>query len=243
MTENPFQKIRRFRVLENRSESPRIFTLTLVPESPEDIFDYDPGQWVFLHLHNEDGSTWKAPFSIATAPQDAMEGLEFTIKIYKDFTMRASQLPVGETVGIQGPFGVFTPGEEESSFVFFASGIGITPFVSMIRSFKFREQRPRVTLFYSVRELENFLLRQEFEQLAQEWPEFKLVFIMTGEAPEGWSGERGRLDAGMFDRHAPDLGDAVCLACGKPEFVTAVRGMLEAKGFDVKTRFRTEMFG
>jgi len=243
MSENPFPKIRRFRVLENRRESSQIFTITLVPESPEDVFEFDPGQWVFLHLYQEDGTTWKAPFSIANAPQDAMEGLEFTIKVFKDFTSRLSQYQPGDNVGIQGPFGVFTPGEEDPSFVFFASGVGITPFLSMIRSFGYREPRPQVTLFYSAREFENLLYREEFLRLAEERPEFKPVFILTGDAPGDWNGERGRFDAAMLERHIPDLGNASLMACGKTEFVGAVRQILEAKGVDLKTRFRAEMFG
>ena len=272
---NDFNRIRRFKIVDNRHESARIFTLTLEPEVGaygNTPLQFKPGQFVFLHLLNEDGTTWKAPFSIANAPDAAGGRLELTIKIYKDFTARASKLAPGDVVGVQGPFGMFVPDAEASSHVFFASGIAITPFASIIRDAcrprpgsvipvktgiqsgvnssgdpgidsRVRGNDRKITLFYSVREIENFVFREEFERLAKEWPSFKPVFILTGEAPKDWKGERGRFDAAMLDRHAADLEGAHFMACGLPAFVETVKKVLENKGIDLKTRFKEEMFG
>lgn len=74
------------------------------------------------------------PFTISSAPAD---NLQFTIKAMPGgkFTQRVSrEWKVGDVVHIEGPYGIFSPDfRTERNLIFIAGGVGITPFLSMIR--------------------------------------------------------------------------------------------------------------
>ncbi|MFA6429910.1 MAG: FAD-dependent oxidoreductase [Patescibacteria group bacterium] len=243
------QTIKQFRVVENHQESSQIFTLTLIPRSVEDTVTFRAGQWVFLHLYDEEGSTWKAPFSLANAPEESTDGrLELTIKIYKEFTLRASRLVADDIVGIQGPFGAFFPPENAKALVIFAGGIGITPFSSMVRSWARQadlgQETPKVTLFYSGRHEEDLLFMETFRRIAKTWADFTFVPTLTGEdAPSSWPSERGRIHREMVQKYVTDLSACSFLACGKQDFVEGIKLLLAHDDVDIKTRFKAEAFG
>lgn len=244
MATNPLLVIRRFHVVELKWETLNIFTLVLAPEEGESMVSFLPGQWVYLHLLNPDGTTWaRAAFSVASAPEESGEKLELCIKIYGEFTKRASKLAPLDVVGIQGPFGVFTLHEDVSPLVIFAAGVGITPFRSMIRSLAVRRSSSDVILFYTNRTIEETAHFEELTRLAKEWPALHPVFTLTGTAPRNWEGETGRINAPMVKNYVKDFERGEFLACGPVTFMDGVKAILEAEGVDTKKRFRKELFG
>ena len=86
------------------------------------------GQWVYWHLLNQDGSSWgRAAFSVSSAPGEFDEEFQLGVKV-QGFHQKGGQLQPGDVIGIQGPFGVFTLPKQADHLVFFAGGIGVTPF-------------------------------------------------------------------------------------------------------------------
>lgn len=244
MAENPVLKLRPFRVTEITWETAEIFTLELEPQDPADMVAFKPGQWVYLHLLEKDGTPWaRAAYSIASSPEESRERLKLGIKLEGDFTKRASKLMPDDVVMIQGPFGVFVTPEGDGSLVLFAAGIGITPFRSMIRSLEAQGSRRPVILFYSNKTIEDAAYVEEFDALAKRTEWFTPVFTLTRGAPGDWEGETGRIDGTMFDRHAPSPEDATFLMCGPKEFMDGIRAMLEARGIDTRKRLKQELFG
>lgn len=243
MRENPVLKIRPFVVRELKWETADIYTLVLAPQDPADMIQFKPGQWVYLHLMNGDGSTWaRAAFSIATAPEASKNGLELGIKVYGDFTKRGAKLMPDDVVGIQGPFGVFTLHEGVSPLVMIAGGIGIVPLLCMIRSLYLRRADIDVVLFYSNRTEEDIAYWEELERMSKDWPRLKPVYVLTRSSPPGWTGETGRIDAAMLKKYLSDLSQGEFLMCGPKEFMTAMRGLLASEGVDTKKRLREEKF-
>ena len=240
---NPALSVVRFRVKERKWETKDIFTLFLEPEENGRTISFKAGQWVYLHLLNSDGSTWaRAPFSIATAPEEVGDGLELGIKIKGDFTKKASQLGPDDVVGLQGPFGVFILSENTSRLVMFAGGIGITPLRSMIRSFYLRRAAVSVTLFYSVKSAEDGAYFEELEKMAKEWPGLHLVFTLTDHVPRTWQHERGRITVAMVRKFCPDLAQADFMLCGPPGFMAEIEQLLAELGVDVKKKVYKELF-
>lgn len=235
-------RLRKFRVQELVWETPEIFTLRLAPCEGESTLSFKAGQWVYLHLLNEDGTSWKAAFSIATAPSEKGP-LELGIKIERDFTKRASQLTLDAVVALQGPFGVFTlPSSSDTPLVFIAGGIGVTPLRSMIRELAHQGSSIPIYLVYSNRYAEESAYLEEFEDLRHTYPAMKLIATLTGEHPPGWKGHTGRVDATML---APLLAETAANAhfflCGPTPFMDTVRGILESAGVD-KKRVHQERF-
>ncbi|MFZ2804624.1 MAG: FAD-dependent oxidoreductase [Patescibacteria group bacterium] len=239
----PLPVHRPFTVISNTSLCNGCFSLLLAPSDGEPLFNFLAGQWVMTHLLNEDGTPWgKAAFSIANAPSEADGKIELAIKIYGDFTKKASQLKVGETVKLQGPYGVFTlrPGTEP--LILFAAGIGIAPLRSMLREIIATHDPRPVTLFYTNRERNAIAYESEFREFATAHPSFRAVFTLTGAHPSDWQDEVGRLNEAMLAKNIMDFAHAEYAMCGTREFMDTIKAMLEAKGVDVKTKVRKELF-
>lgn len=233
---------RPFRVIETRSIASDAVSLTLEPADGEAMFAFAPGQFMMVHLFNPDGSVWaKTAYSIATAPVESKDRLEIGVRNAGDFTSRLRNLAVGDTVGIQGPYGAFTLRDDAKRSVFFAGGIGITSIRSMIRQLLLTGIAQDVHLFYSCRDRETMAYEQEFRDLAARHPSFRFIPILTREKPDAWDGETGRLSADMIKKHLADL-DARFYVCGPKEFMSAAASILEDLGVDVKTRMLKEVF-
>lgn len=243
--ENPVLKVRPFRVEEIKWESLNIFTLVVIPVDPTDMIRFLPGQWVYMHLLNPDGTTWaRAALSIATAPSQSADRFELTIKMHGDYTKRASQLQPDDIVGIQGPFGVFVLKEQADPIVIFAGGIGITPFRSMIHELHQKKSPNKVYLFYSNRDHEDTAFYEEFDDLNKDWPSFTPIFTLTGtDVPARWKGETGRIHGSLIQKYVPNLAEADILMCGPVTFMDAIAFELDAIGVNTKKQLRKELFG
>jgi len=243
---HPTLSLRSFEVSELVWETANIFTLRLRAKTPEDAFGFLPGQWVYLHLLNKDGSSWaRAAFSIASAPEASEALLEFGIKVYGDFTKRTSQLIPGDMVALQGPFGRFVLTEGEANLVMFAGGIGISPLLSMIRSLAARNADVDVTLLYSNKTVEDIAYREELERIKKMWPHLRVIYFLTQETslPDHFEAELGRLDPAHLDQYVPHVSIPMYFMCGPRAFMEQIRASLSERGVDVKKRLQEELFG
>lgn len=235
---------RPFAVKELKWETADTFTLILAPQDGEPNYDFKPGQWLYLHLLNEDGTSWaRAAYSVASAPSQSKETLEFSIKIAGDFTKRASALMPDDKVRLQGPFGVFCPAvASDKPIVFFAGGIGVTPFRSYLHECVIQETKHPIVLVYSNRTIEEAPFMEELQKLEQKGL-VHTVQILTRDAPENWPDPVGRLNQTHIDRLKPVMETAMFYCCGPEEFMKSVKELLAANGVDVKTRYKQESFG
>jgi ferredoxin-NADP reductase len=110
-----------------------------------------------------------------------------------------------------------------------SSGIGITPFRSIIRDAVARKLAHPLWLFYSNNTPEDAAFLDELQQLADATPSLHFVPTMTDMAKShrGWHGDTGFIDREMIARRLPFLGPRYYLA-GPPAMVTAMRQMLTA---------------
>jgi hypothetical protein len=75
-------------------------------------------------------------------------------------------ISVGESIILEGPFGVFTPRVHEDNLVFIAGGVGITPFMSILReALNTNIKNTSIALFYSVKNKEDLLFESELEAI------------------------------------------------------------------------------
>jgi predicted ferric reductase len=91
-----------------------------------------PGQFVVVYFEAKNG--WnRHPFTIASAPKDPV--LRFTIKALGDFTRQVHTfVQPGMPAVISGPHGRFDYNNGTKQQVWIAAGVGITPFLSWLRS-------------------------------------------------------------------------------------------------------------
>jgi len=171
-----YHKKFRGKVIGVDEESQDTFTLTV---SLDKKINFKPGQFCFLSL-NKDRLYARHPFTIASAPGESV--LRFSIKNYGRFTKALKSLTPDEVIMIEGPFGIFTPDlTQNRPLVFIAGGVGITPFMSILRQAKMVNQTTApITLFYSVKTHGDLLFESELNELKVSW--FDQVFIFSQES-------------------------------------------------------------
>lgn len=139
--------------------------------------------------------------------------------------------------------GMFTLGQipRGKDLVMVATGTGLGPYVSMLRTYRGAAERPwrRVVVVHGTRLARDQAYRGELESMASADASVKYVPIVTRE-PEGsaWGGLRGRvhaaLEPGTFEKVAGfslDPAESHVFLCGNPLMITDVQAMLEGRGF------------
>lgn len=135
-----------FRVVAVQPETSHVWTLTLEHHEKRP-FQFAPGQFQFLRLLGAECPDEEHPFSIASSPTQSGR-ISLTIKESGDFTSRIGRVRPGGQATVHGPFGQFshTLHAGEGDLVFVAAGVGITPFMSMLRYMRDRRESRSVLL-------------------------------------------------------------------------------------------------
>ncbi len=170
-----------------------------------------------------------APFSIASSPVER-ERIVLGIEVVGAVTGALSRMQPGDKVTLKGPFGRFVIGDDERKVCFLAGGIGITPFMSMLRWVRDTNPDKRAVLFYSCRREDGFMWREEIARMHETHPSIKAVLTLTGDAPADWRGQQGRICEAMIREELPDFKDYVFFTCGPPALIDAMFALLASMG-------------
>lgn len=134
--------------IENVVKNVKTTELTLKPSNGNITFK--PGQFAFVKIQ---GKGWQEahPFTISSSPKE--NSIKFTIKVLGDWTRKIrNEITTGKRVKIYGPYGCFDTNKGLKSQIWIAGGIGITPYLSMLRSMEKDDDRT-ISLFYAVRNI------------------------------------------------------------------------------------------
>lgn len=108
-------------------------------------------------------------------------------------------------------------------WLFLAAGSGITPLMSLVRSWAASALPVDLTLVYWARTRDEFCFADELRELALRHGRFKVHFVLTRE-PQAQEGElRGRLSEARLASLVPDLTERQVYACGPSGFVDTAR--------------------
>ena len=230
---------RPYRVAEVTPERGGTWSLALTPVGHRGL-RFSPGQFGWLKVGDSPYTIEEHPFSFSSSAQDP-ERIEFGIKELGDFTGAIGRIEVGTTAYLDGPHGWFSPGHEPAAgYVFFAGGVGITPFVSVLRTMADRGDRRPVTQFYGDPTWDGIAFREEIERL-QEPLDLTVVYVLE-DPPGDWQGETGFIDADVLKRHLPTAQlDRLHLVCGPIPMIDAVETALQRRGVPMQ-RIRSERF-
>jgi len=156
------------------------------------------------------------------------------------------QAPPGLEVKIDGPGGSLVLHRKvEKPAVLLAGGIGITPFLSMVRQAAYEKSAYQIYLFYSNRRPEDAPFLDLLSDAANQNPNFHLVATMSGmeKSHRDWTGETGLVDRDMLLRHLPKIQGPIYYVAGPPAMVTAMRKMLIDSEVDEDDIRAEEFFG
>lgn len=135
---------------------------------PEEAFKWIAGQNITIKLFHE-GEELRRTYSICTSPSERK--LHIGVRAIKDgiFSRYAlNDIKVGDELEVMAPTGSFVVNTKVSSsgqFVFFATGSGITPVISMIKEKLEEDPSAQCILFYSNKNIGSMMFRDELDGL------------------------------------------------------------------------------
>lgn len=189
-------------------------------------FDFKAGQFLIISFNSNFSESH--PFSISSSPLDGV--LEISTRKLGPFTTKLHSAPLGSNMWIKGPYGVFTIQDSKSEIILIAGGVGITPFLSMLRYETHSKLKRDITLVYSVRETGDFLEKKTLEKLAISNKRLHLMYLISGEAPQGWDGLVGRVDKNFLSQKFTSFSDKIVYLCGPPPMVASLKEALASLG-------------
>jgi ferredoxin-NADP reductase len=195
-----------------------------------------PGQHYEVRLTAPDGYSAQRSYSIASSPLDEGE-IELTIDRLEEGEVSPYFHDVvveGDQVELRGPFTSYFVWRGESPALLVGGGSGVVPLMAMLRHRRRTMPDLPMRLVYSVRSSEDVIYA---DQLGDD-----VVLTFTKNAPDGWTGHRGRLDGTLIEGSAFSFTRGIAFVCGSNGFVESATTLLLDAGFEPQ-RVRTERFG
>jgi len=193
-----------------------------------------PGQHYDVRLTAPDGYRAQRSYSIASSPLDVGE-IELTIDLLDDGEVSPyfhEVVEVGDQVELRGPFTSYFVWRGEEPVLLVGGGSGVVPLMCMLRHRRRTMPELDMRLVYSVRYPDDLIYGSEIGGDA--------ALTYTREAPEGWSGHTGHVDAELM--RGPADGARLAFVCGSNGFVETASSLLLELGMEANV-IRTERFG
>jgi len=200
-------------------------------------FHFSPGQFITLEL-NINGETITRCYTISSSPTRP-HTLSITVKrkvggIVSNWLH--DNMQVDTKIAAFGPSGEFTnAGLKVDKYLFLSAGSGVTPLMSMTRTFHELAENQDVVFIHSARSPEDIIFRKELDLIAFNQPKFRAAFIceQIESALRGPSLLAGRLGIESLKQLSPDFKNREIFTCGPAPYMASVRTMLDAAGFNM----------
>lgn len=219
--------------------------LTLKAKQPSDNFNYEPGQYAAIGFKRKYRPTPVRCFSIVTAPDETGK-LQFCMRTKGHYTRAVTKLQPGEEVRVMGPFGGFViEPEYDNQLVLLAGGIGITPFMSMLRHAALTQSPLKITLLFSSQDQNDAPFADELMELEAKNPNFRVLYTISSGPLDRFPDRKavpGRISPELLDRASgSSYSDNTYFVCGPPGFMKGMSATLRNKGV-AKHKIITEAF-
>ncbi len=209
--------------------------VTLVSLAPrqDKVFPYLPGQFAFVRFDSDSLPGEEHHFTLSSSPT-WRDRLLYTIKCSGDFSCAVSALKEGDGAVLDGPYGLFShtaQAKKGQELVMVAGGIGVTPFLSMLRYMADTGDERTVTLIWSNHTEKDIVCPWEVKELEERLPGLRVIHVMTRQ--KEWDGPTGHVDRAMLESllKESDRG-ACCFVCGPPAMMDAATAALADLGYD-----------
>ena len=192
--------------------------LQIITEKPEQ-YQFTPGQATEVAINKNGWHDEKRPFTFTSLPQD--DYLEFTIKTYpshKSVTKELLQLKKDDELILHDIFGAI---EYKGEGVFIAGGAGVTPFISIFRYLKSKNETNDNKLIFANKTNDDIILEEEFEKLLGD----NFINILSDEKVNGYA--HGRITEEFLKPHIKNsINNLYIYVCGPPPMMEAIEKRL-----------------
>ncbi len=184
---------------------------------------HTPGQFAFLSVPGIFEKGDGHPFSIVSHPSD--EELRFGIKISGDHTLKLRDVKKGSVAYVQGPYGTLAEPyfvQKARPVICIAGGIGITPFLALLKQHVKSQAAHPFTIIYSVRTTSEAIYHEEILSLAL--CNATVCYRLHVTQAEG------RVTADSVTKTAPEIAGSNILLCGPEQMMLGLRNQFMLRG-------------
>lgn len=225
-----------FKLHSKTSVSPNTSVYRFSLPRPDSFLGLPIGQHIFIRAEIN-GKQIQRSYTPVTSDDD-LGYFDLMIKTYDqgNISKYISTLNIGDTIQVKGPAGQmkYHPGLCKQIGMI-AGGTGITPMLQIIRAcVKNPADQTKISLIYANVNPDDILLKQELDQIHEEYSEKFSVYYVLNNPPEGWQGGSGFVTKEMIESKLPSSegGDQVkILLCGPPPMTSIMKKYLEELGF------------
>jgi ferredoxin--NADP+ reductase len=221
------------KVVENRRLNQYLTSLIV----DVDLAGYESGQFVRLGLQDGDDVIAR-PYSLVNTPEEQLLEVYFNIVEDGPLSPRLFDLKPGADILVSdNPSGFLTASEipQCKHLWMIATGTGIGPFLSILKSSTAWHKFEKIALCYSVSYAEELAYQDVIEQIASAHrDQFSYVPIVTREAFSGGLGKRvptlmqdGSLE--QFTEMGINSNDSHVMMCGSSDMITDVSAELVSR--------------
>lgn len=182
-----------WKIVSIEEESGLTSVITLEPKFNK-RFTFLPGQGAFFNFPKIRG-LWKPRFFHFTSAPASAPVIEITVKAVDDWTHRVSLLEEGDIALCSKATGNFLGHEDfsarEKRFVFFAGGIGINPFISILSHLALTNSNCKILLIWSANNREDLYHKETLKNISETMPFFNIIPFLTHDPM--WKGEKSRI--------------------------------------------------
>lgn len=241
-----FEKLQ---VAEVRKETSDCVSISfIVPPDLKEKFNYIQGQYITLRT-TINGEDVRRSYSVCSSPLD--NELRVAVKKVEEgvFSTYANEfLKRGDTLDVMPPMGKFFTAlkpEQTKQYVGFASGSGITPLLSIIKTTLRTEPKSSFTLVYGNRNRHSIIFKEELEGFKNRYMErFRVIYILSREKTDA-AINFGRIDAEKCTALCNKTLDITTtdefFLCGPENMIFSIKDQLEQLGVD-KKKIHFELF-
>lgn len=185
-------------------------------------FIFVPGQTISLALAapqaGADAPLLKHTFSLVNAPHEDTVCIATRLR-NTPFKQALTALAPGASARFSGPYGKLTlPESAGRPLILIAGGIGITPYMSMLRHATHAGTPHRFVLLYSNRQAGDAAFLDELRELVQMNPQVRVLATLTAPGAHH-EGLHGRIDAAAVRRAMDGFSDPLFYITGAPAMV------------------------
>ena len=219
-----------------------------IPESLREVFSFKQGQYITFKT-DLGGQDIRRSYSICSSPLDKELRVAVKKVPHGVFSTYANeQLKKGDSLEVMPPNGrFFTEMDEknEKNYVAFASGSGITPIMSIMKTVLQSEPHSKFTLFYGNKNAASVIFREGIEGLKNKYLERLSVYYILSRERSDSEILNGRIDTKKCDEFCTHFTDVESVSdfflCGPEEMIFAVKENLQKRGVEPK-KIHFELF-
>jgi len=204
--------------------------LQVVTEKPKN-YNFTPGQATEVAINRKGWENEKRPFTFTSLPD--IDLLEFTIKTYpsqKSVTNTLLQLRINDELILHEVFGTIT---YKGEGIFIAGGAGVTPFISILRYLKTKNEIGENKLIFANKTKNDIILEHEFQKLLGN----NFINILSDEKINGYM--HGHITEDFLKANIGNF-DQYFYICGPPPMIESIEKQLENLNVDKKHMVKEE---